>query len=423
MVPTDAEPVSGARGSHEEQRPTLRPEEAEAVSEVPEEAKAVEPAEPARPAEPAQPEPVKPRVEEPEKVKGAEPEKKQDKGEPEAKPTEQADERPLQERVPLADPGPKPDGKETEEPKSKAKPAPKPGLLDKFRGFLFGQKEVVEQPSAAAATPRSPEPPEAPPEPERIPATPVDVSRKPDRRAEGLADLDSVIARMATGSNHLSLALSRSYMHMQDLVEEIRTKQEKQGNFRQVEEAPAVRTPLALPPLPPPAEPPESPREPAPDGTQEMAVQELFKGHMRSLQDQERRDLWSKSLQFDVAIVFPNPDFEENRGLSCLGKDIFSLLAGSWKNPDLAKVERGVSESEARRLYHDVLRDEKASTEAAFIKAFWDLRPWIRGKGKEENWPQSKGASKPTVEEAKRQLRCLSHGGSFRHVDISGVDD
>ena len=35
-------------------------------------------------------------------------------------------------------------------------------------------KEVVEQPSAAAATPRSPEPPEAPPEPERIPATPVE---------------------------------------------------------------------------------------------------------------------------------------------------------------------------------------------------------------------------------------------------------
>ena len=27
-------------------------------------------------------------------------------------------------------------------------------------------------------------------------------------------------------------------------------------------------------------------------------------------------------------------------------------------------MERGVSESEARRLYHDVLRDEKASTEA-----------------------------------------------------------
>ena len=70
------------------------------------------------------------------------------------------------------------------------------------------------------------------------------------------------------------------------------------------------------------------------------------------------------------------------------------------------QVERGVSESEARRLYHDVLRDEKASTEAgtwtdltvswildptppsrrcqaAFLKAFGDLRPWIRGKGKE----------------------------------------
>lgn len=225
---------------------------------------------------------------------------------------------------------------------------------------------------------------------------------------------------------------------MQDLVEEIRTKQDK-GNFRPVEEAPAVRAPLALPPLPPPAEPPESPGEPAPDGTQEIAVEELFKGRMRSLQDQERRALWSKSLQFDAAIVFPNPDFEENRGLSCLGKDIFSLLAGSWKNPDLSKVERGVSESEARRLYHDVLRDEKASTEAAFLKAFGDLRPWIRGKGKEaliisssyivlhclqgtkENWPQSKGASKPPVEEAKKQLRCLSHGGSFRRVDTSGA--
>ena len=34
-----------------------------------------------------------------------------------------------------------------------------------------------------------------------------------------------------------------------------------------------MRAPLALPPLPPPAEPPESPGEPAPDGTQEIAVE------------------------------------------------------------------------------------------------------------------------------------------------------
>lgn len=34
-----------------------------------------------------------------------------------------------------------------------------------------------------------------------------------------------------------------------------------------------MRAPLALPPLPPPAEPPESPREPAPDVTQEIAVE------------------------------------------------------------------------------------------------------------------------------------------------------
>ena len=40
-------------------------------------------------------------------------------------------------------------------------------------------KEVVEQPSAgaAAATPRSPEPPEAPPESEHAPATPVESYR------------------------------------------------------------------------------------------------------------------------------------------------------------------------------------------------------------------------------------------------------
>lgn len=41
-------------------------------------------------------------------------------------------------------------------------------------GAQSAAQEVVEQPSAAAATPRSPEPPEAPPEPERIPATPVE---------------------------------------------------------------------------------------------------------------------------------------------------------------------------------------------------------------------------------------------------------
>lgn len=144
MVPTDAEPVSGARGSHEEQRPALQADKVEAVSEVPKETKTVEPAEPARPA-PAQPEPVKPGAEDPEKVKGAEPEKKEDK--PEAKPAEQADERPLQERVPLADPEPKPDGKETEEPKPKAKSAPKPGLVDKFRAFLFGRAPPSQQDS------------------------------------------------------------------------------------------------------------------------------------------------------------------------------------------------------------------------------------------------------------------------------------
>ena len=127
MVPTAA-PVSGARGSHEE--------------EPAEPAKPVEPAEPARPAEP---EPVKPRAQDPEKVKETEPEKKQDK--PEAKPAEQADERPLQERVPLADPEPKPDGNETEEPKSKAKPAPKPGLVDKFRAFFFGRAPPSQQDS------------------------------------------------------------------------------------------------------------------------------------------------------------------------------------------------------------------------------------------------------------------------------------
>ena len=136
MVPTAA-PVSGARGNHEEE-----PAEPAKPVEPAEPAKPVEPAEPARPAEP---EPVKARAQDPEKVKEAEPEKKQDK--PEAKPAEQADERPLQERVPVADPQPKPDGNETEEPKSKAKPAPKPGLVDKFRSFLFGRAPPSQQDS------------------------------------------------------------------------------------------------------------------------------------------------------------------------------------------------------------------------------------------------------------------------------------
>ena len=59
MAPTDTEPPSGPAGSHEGQRPTLRPEE---VSEAPQDTTMAEPPEPEKPAEPLEPEPVKPQA-------------------------------------------------------------------------------------------------------------------------------------------------------------------------------------------------------------------------------------------------------------------------------------------------------------------------------------------------------------------------
>ena len=116
-MPTDTDPASGA-GVREE-RPTLRPEDAEAVPEMPKDTRMAEPASSAEPAQPAKPG------------------NRQEEGEPEVKPAEQPEERPLEERVPL-DTQPKQDGGEAAEPKPKAKPDPKPSLLDRFRGF-FGR--------------------------------------------------------------------------------------------------------------------------------------------------------------------------------------------------------------------------------------------------------------------------------------------
>jgi len=544
MVPTDTEPPSGAAGSREGQRPTLRPEE---VSETPQETRMAEPPEPEKPAEPLEPEPVKPqaapekvedkkeaskteapekvedkkeapKTEAPEKVEDKEeapkieapekvedkkeapkieapekvedkkeapkteaPEKVEDKKEApkteapekvedkkEAPKTEEQrepdpkpqidDEHPLQERVPLSPERPEPKeevpGKDPKaEPKAaeKSGKAAKPSLFDRMMGFIVGKpsvpppdpagqaasaepssasavaKDVVEQP-APAATSRSPEPPAAPPEPDPVPTTPVDtaaakpadgrnnvpIGQKAPLMLPGLEDLDSVIARMASGtSNHLGLSLARSYMHMQASHTQLPLAMES-ALPPPATKQPKVEVP-AMPPLPAPAEPP--PDIPA----QDLPLQELFKGRMRSLHEQERKELWSKSLQFDVAIVFPNPDFHEHRGLGDIGKNIFSILAGSSHCPDLAKVERGVGEHEVKRLYHDVLRDENASTEAAFLDAFRSLRPWIRGRGREEDWPQSTGGIDAASGQAKTQLRCLSHGGSFRRVEMGGT--
>ena len=185
MVPTDTEPPSGAAGSREGQRPTLRPEE---VSERPQETRMAEPPEPEKPAEPLEPEPVKPqaapekvedkkeapKTEAPEKVedkkeapKTEAPEKVEDKKEapkteeqrePDPKP-QIDDEHPLQERVPLSPERPEPKeevpGKDPKaEPKAaeKSGKAAKPSLFDRMMGFIVGKPSVPPPDPAGAVS-------------------------------------------------------------------------------------------------------------------------------------------------------------------------------------------------------------------------------------------------------------------------------
>ena len=215
MVPTDTEPPSGAAGSREGQRPTLRPEE---VSETPQETRMAEPPEPEKPAEPLEPAPVKPqaapekvedkkeapKTEAPEKVEDKEeapkteapekvedkkeapkteaPEKVEDKKEApkteapekvedkkEAPKTEEQrepdpkpqidDEHPLQERVPLSPEHPEPKeevpGKDPKaEPKAaeKSGKAAKPSLFDRMMGFIVGKPSVPPPDPAGAVS-------------------------------------------------------------------------------------------------------------------------------------------------------------------------------------------------------------------------------------------------------------------------------
>ena len=155
MVPTDTEPPSGAAGSREGQRPTLRPEEA---SETPQETRMAEPPEPEKPAEPLEPEPVKPQAA-PEKVEDKkEAPKTEEQREPDPKP-QIDDEHPLQERVPLSPERPEPKeevpGKDPKaEPKAaeKSGKAAKPSLFDRMMGFIVGKPSVPPPDPAGAVS-------------------------------------------------------------------------------------------------------------------------------------------------------------------------------------------------------------------------------------------------------------------------------
>ena len=155
MVPTDTEPPSGAAGSREGQRPTLRPEE---VSETPQETRMAEPPEPEKPAEPLEPEPVKPQAA-PEKVEDKkEAPKTEEQREPDPKP-QIDDEHPLQERVPLSPERPEPKeevpGKDPKaEPKAaeKSGKAAKPSLFDRMMGFIVGKPSVPPPDPAGAVS-------------------------------------------------------------------------------------------------------------------------------------------------------------------------------------------------------------------------------------------------------------------------------
>ena len=142
MVPTDTEPPSGPAGSHEGQRPTLRPEE---VSETPQDTTMAEPPEPEKPAEP---EKVEDKKEAP---------KTEEQREPDPKP-QIDDEHPLQERVPLspdhAEPKEEVPGKDPKaEPKAAEKSGKaKPSLFDRMMGFIVGKPSVPPPDPAGAVS-------------------------------------------------------------------------------------------------------------------------------------------------------------------------------------------------------------------------------------------------------------------------------
>jgi len=161
------------------------------------------------------------------------------------------------------------------------------------------------------------------------------------------------------------------------------------------------------------------------------SLEELFKGRPRSLQDEERQELWSRGFEFDLALVFPNPDYVDSPGLGTLWQRFYCLLFGAFKAADLTQARRGLYHGDARPVLHDcfcgINKDFAESTmEAAFFEAFFQMRPYEK---KAKKARKSQAPAGPPVPETPRKSkkaeearpRALAHGGSFRRVDVEEV--
>eukprot|EP00930_Biecheleria_cincta_P052773 TRINITY_DN3805_c0_g1_i1.p1 TRINITY_DN3805_c0_g1~~TRINITY_DN3805_c0_g1_i1.p1 ORF type:complete len:2174 (-),score=403.14 TRINITY_DN3805_c0_g1_i1:206-6727(-) len=142
-----------------------------------------------------------------------------------------------------------------------------------------------------------------------------------------------------------------------------------------------------------------------PQAAEVEAFRELLLGAVPPLSTQERQDLWSRGLSWDLAIAFPNPDWTEMpvaAGSKCCTLSwllqLAGCLQGAWRGgPALWKKRRGASWEDARRIFHDALRGDSAglqsaTIEAIFLDGFRKLRPWVKNRGPQQDWPSNTSA-------------------------------
>lgn len=110
------------------------------------------------------------------------------------------------------------------------------------------------------------------------------------------------------------------------------------------------------------------------------SLKDLLKGNVTPLSPSERFEVWSRTLGWDLAVVFPNPTWTKREGHErCL--HFFS-----WHGMDRTPQQEGISSSGARRVFRTLLRasseggfHQNVADEAAFLKAFAELRPCVDG--------------------------------------------